>query len=84
MLTKAPNLFSREGQGRNFMRNFLRVKPELTPSIDVAISRLGAVRSVFAVSRLYDGSNLIQIFVSPRVDSGHTVSLLARSSPTLP
>lgn len=51
-------------------------KVRLTPSIDVAISRVCAVMRGFAISVLY-GSNLCQIY---RVDSGHTVSLLARSS----
>lgn len=51
-------------------------KVRLTPSIDVAISRVCAVMRLLAVSVLY-GSNLVQIY---RVDSGHTVSLLARGS----
>lgn len=51
-------------------------KVRLTPTIDVAISRVCAVMRGFAISVLY-GSNLCQIY---RVDSGHTVSLLARSS----
>ena len=66
------------GETVTFTHNFCarEARVRLTPSIDVAISRVCAVKGLLAVSVLY-GSNLVRIC---RVDSGHTVSLLARGS----